>query len=100
MSTLSPANSAIIGSYRVSDEYWTYRPQGTVAFGIQWTSCSCRANSVLHYGVSASYEAQYWWKQNMLLRHFDAPIAASQSLSPCQGDLFFQGLNINLLFDF
>ena len=97
---VSSTTSTIIGSYRVSDEYWTYRPQTTAVFGVQWGDCSCRKDHVLHYALSASYEAQYWWKQNMLLRHYDGSIAQSQSLAPAAGDLFFQGLNIDLLFDF
>jgi hypothetical protein len=99
-SDFSTTTSTVIGSYRVHDEYWTYRPQGTAVLGIQWNDCSCNKQSVIHYGFSASYEAQYWWKQNMLLRHYDAPAAQSQTMAPALGDLFFQGLAIDLLFDF
>jgi len=89
-----------VGSYREKNHYWTYRPQGAFVFGIQWANCDCSKTKALHYALSASYEAQYWWKQNMLLRHYDAPIAQSQTLAPAQGDLFFHGLTIDLLFDF
>ena len=97
---VSTTTEAIIGSYRNSDHYWTYRPQGALQIGIQWGNCSCNKNSVLHYALSASYEAQYWWKQNMMLRHYDAPIAQSHTQAPSQGDLFFHGLTVDLLFDF
>jgi len=97
---VSTTAQTIIGSYRNSDHYWTYRPQGTVQLGIQWENCSCNKTSVLHYALSASYEAQYWWKQNMLLRHYDAPIAQSHTQAASQGDLFFQGLTVDLLFDY
>jgi len=97
---VSSTTETIIGSYRDTDKYWTYRPQGALVFGIQWGGCSCDKTSALHYALSASYEGQYWWKQNMLLRHYDAPIAQSHTMAPTQGDLFFQGLNIDLLFDF
>lgn len=97
---VSSTDQTIIGSYRNSDQYWTCRPQGTVQLGIQWGNCSCNKRSVLHYALSASYEAQYWWKQNMLLRHYDAPIVQSHTQAPSQGDLFFHGLTMDLLFDF
>ncbi|MBF8263159.1 MAG: mOMP-like family protein [Parachlamydiales bacterium] len=97
---VSSTASTIIGSYRISDRYWTYRPQAALSFGMQWSDCSCSKTSSLHYGFSASYEAQYWWRQNMMLRHYDAPAAQSHTMSPVQGDLFFQGLTVDALFDF
>lgn len=97
---VSSTTQTIIGSYRDRDQYWTYRPQAALQLGIQWADCSCSKTKVLHYALSASYEAQYWWKQNMLLRHYDAPIPQSHTMAATQGDLFFQGLNIDLLFDF
>jgi hypothetical protein len=97
---VSTTTDTIIGSYRVSNHYWTYRPEAALSLGLQWSDCSCNKNSTLHYGFSASYEAQYWWKQNMMLRHYDAPAAQSHTLSPVQGDLFFQGLTVDALFDF
>jgi hypothetical protein len=88
------------GSYRINDRFWTYRPQANMSLGIQWSDCICSKYSVLHFGFKASYEAQYWWRQNMMLRHYDAPIPQSHTLSPVQGDLFFQGLTVDALFDF
>lgn len=97
---VSTMPNALIGSYRISHHFWTYRPESSLNFGFRWKGCECSPTNAFGYAISASYEAQYWWKQNMLLRHFDAPNAQSQTLTPAQGDLFFQGLTIDLLFDF
>lgn len=90
----------IFSSYRINHRFWTYRPQASISFGTQWSDCVCSRSSVFHYGLSAAYEAQYWWRQNMMLRHYDAPIAQSHTLTPVEGDLFFQGLTVDAFFDF
>ncbi len=81
--------------------FWTLRPQAALQFGLSWANCYSRPNFVLHYSFSLSYEAQYWWKQNMLLRYVDG---GNQSLltevAPTQGDLFLQGLTADIGFDF
>lgn len=97
---VSTTTSTQIGSYRFNHDYWTWRPQASLLFGIEWGDCVCRKKSVIHYGFKASYEMQYYWKQNMMLRHTDAPIVQSQIMSPSQGDLAFQGLSVDIFFDF
>jgi hypothetical protein len=97
---VSQTSSAIIGSYRYNSNYWTMRPQASLSLGVEWGDCVCGKYNVIHYAFAASYEANYWWKQNMLLRSVAAPSVQSQQLAPAQGDLFFQGLTFDILFDF
>lgn len=85
-------------SLRESDQYWTFRPQAAIQFGFGWTDFVYRPRSVLQYGFSAAYEAQVWWKQNMLFRFIDQTNAAM--IAPTQGNLYFHGLNIELFVDF
>lgn len=97
---LSLNPTLLSGLYHFSDQYWTYRPQAGFLVGVQWDDCFCQKNSTVHFGLSASYEAQYFFKQNMLLRHYDASTSDSANVAPAQGDLFFHGLTVNVLFDF
>lgn len=97
---VSSTASTQIGTYRFNNNYWTWRPQASLLFGAEWSDCVCSPRKVIHYGLKASYEMQVWWKQNMMLRHIDAPIVQSHTLAPVQGDLTFQGLTVDLFFDF
>lgn len=97
---VSSTTTIQIGSYRFNDEYWTWRPQSSLSFGLEWSDCVCNSRKVIHYGFKGSYEMQYWWKQNMMLRHIDAPIPQSHTVAPVQGDLVFQGLTVDIFFDF
>ncbi len=74
------------------NEYWAMRPQATVALGLGWSDCATRSNRMIHYGLEAFYEAQVWWKQNMLYRFIDQTNTAM--IAPTQGDLFFHGLTV------
>lgn len=85
-------------SVRQRDTYWTLRPQAAAAFGFGWSQCLCRKTSVIYYGLSASYEAQVFWKQNMLYRYIDQTNAAM--IAPTQGDLFLHGLTLDGFIDF
>ena len=76
-------------TYRLKDEFVTCRPQGGGRLGFLWKSCGRGVS----YEMAASYEAQIWWKQNMFLRHIDSLQA---QVAPVQGDLFFQGLTLDL----
>lgn len=97
---VSSTTATQIGSYRFNHDFWTWRPQSSLSLGVEWSDCACETKKVIHYGLKASYEMQYWWKQNMMLRHIDAPIPQSHTLAPVQGDLVFQGLTVDLFFDF
>jgi hypothetical protein len=90
--------SFLTDSVRERDAYWALRPEAAITFGFGWSDCICRPTSVLHYGFSASYEAQVWWKQNMLFRFIDQTNAAM--IAPTQGDLFFHGLTLDAFVDF
>lgn len=74
------------------NEYWGMRPQITAALGLGWTHCATRSNRLIYYGFQAFYEAQVWWKQNMLYRFIDQTNIAM--IAPTQGDLFFHGLTL------
>ncbi len=95
---MSLSGALSFDSVRERDEYWAFRPEATIAFGFGWSDCVCRPTSVIHYGFSASYEAQVWWKQNMLFRFIDETNTAM--IAPTQGDLFFHGLTIDAFVDF
>lgn len=97
---LSTTTIKRVGSYRFNRDFWTWRPQTTLLFGVEWSDCICSPDRVLHWGFKASYEMQYWWKQNMMLRHIDAPIVQSHTVASVQGDLMFQGLTVDIFFDF
>lgn len=94
----SSSGGSLFDSIRERDKYWVLRPQAGLSFGLGWSDCICRKDSVLHYGFSASYEAQIWWKQNMLFRFIDLTNAAM--ISPTQGNLFFHGLTLDGFIDF
>lgn len=85
---------------KLSDTYWAMRPQTALQLGLTWGGCVCRPDSIISYSVSASYEAQYWWKQNMLLRYVDGNSRIFTEAVPAQGDLFLHGLNIDARLDF
>lgn len=97
---VSSTSTTQIGTYRFNNDFWTWRPQASLLLGAEWSDCVCTPRKVIHFGLKASYEMQYWWKQNMMLRHIDAPIVQSHTLAPVQGDLVFQGLTVDLFFDF
>ena len=84
---------------RINDRFWGLRPQSALQLGISWNDCICRKDSVIAYGFSAAYEAQYFWKQNMLLRYVDGLFLKAQT-APTQGDLFLHGLTVNAHIDF
>ena len=84
----------------MSDHYWAMRPQTSLQLGLTWGGCVCRPNSIVSYSVSASYEGQYWWKQNMFLRYVDGNSQMFTEAVPTQGDLFLHGLNIDARLDF
>ena len=95
------ASDTVTGSYRNNYNFWTYRPQASMRLGFQWTDCiPLQGSGRLRFAIGASYEAQCWWKQNMMLRHYDAPTVQSHTLTSTVGDLFFHGLDIDFLFDF
>ena len=83
-------------------KYWAFCPQGQLAFGVRFGDCITTIHSSIYYSISASYEAQIFWKQNQLLRYVDTfdGAALSASVVPTQGDLIFQGLTIDLHMDF
>lgn len=81
-----------------TNTYWTLRPQVAAALGLSWSHCMDRKGHVIDYGLSAAYEAQVWWKQNMLFRFIDQMNAAM--IAPTQGDLFFHGLTLDAWIDF
>jgi hypothetical protein len=83
-------------AWHFKDEFWTTRPQAGARFGVMWDL----ETKAVRVGVTVAYELQIWWKQNMVLRHIDAPTTQGQNLMPVQGDLFFQGATVNLLLDF
>ncbi len=95
---VSLTNALQFDSIREGKTYWTLRPQAAAAFGIGWSDCVCRAKSEIYYGFSAFYEAQIYWKQNMLYRFIDQTNAAM--IVPTQGDLFFHGLTLDGFIDF
>jgi len=94
----SSGGGSLFDSIREKNHYWVLRPQAGLLFGLAWSDCICRKDSVLHYGFSASYEAQIWWKQNMLFRFIDQSNPAM--ISPTQGNLFFHGLTLDGFVDF
>lgn len=87
-----------LDSIREGSKYWAIRPQTAILFGFRLRDYACRHRSVLEYGFSAAYEAQVWWKQNMLFRFIDQTNAAM--IAPTQGNLFFHGLNLEFYVDF
>jgi hypothetical protein len=98
LDVMSSAVAFFHDSVREGDEYWAFRPEAAVTFGFGWSDCICRKASVIHYGFSAVYEAQVWWKQNMLFRFIDQ--TNTGMIAPTQGDLFFHGLTIDAFVDF
>lgn len=97
-SDASIMNGLQYDSIRERRTLWTLRPQAGATFGIGWTECHCRKKSVIYYGFSASYEAQVFWKQNMLYRFIDYTNAAM--IAPTQGSLFLHGLTLDGFVDF
>ncbi len=85
-------------SYREKDRFWTCRPQAGASLGLVWSDCVCQPSKVITYGFGAEYEAQVWWKQNMLYRFIDSMNPAM--IAPTQGNLFFHGLTANAFVDF
>ncbi|MBX7067304.1 MAG: hypothetical protein K1X28_08745 [Parachlamydiales bacterium] len=97
-SDISIFNGIKVDNIHEENTYWTLRPQAAATFGFGWSQCLCRKNSVIYYGLSASYEAQIFWKQNMLYRFIDQTNAAM--IAPTQGNLFFHGLTLEGFIDF
>lgn len=87
-----------LDSIRERNIYWLLRPQSAVTLGLSWHNSFCRNHTIIPYGLSASYEGQLFWKQNMLYRFIDETNAAM--VAPTQGDLYFQGLTLNGFIDF
>ncbi len=85
-------------SFKERDTLWTIRPFAAANFGIGWKKSFCRNDKVIYYGISASYEAQVFFKQNMLYRFIDeTSIAMAVST---QGNLFFHGLALDAFINF
>ena len=79
-------------TYRFKEKFLACRPQAGGRLGFSWKVLDKKTS----YELAASYEAQIWWKQNMFLRHIDSVNFQGQNLAPVQGDLFFQGLTVDL----
>lgn len=98
---LDSNSSDILSDFiHLADSHWTFRPQAALQLGLSWSHCHCYQNRTLFYALSLAYEAQYWWKQNMLLRYVDGTRQIFTELAPTQGDLFFQGLTLDARLDF
>ena len=67
-----------------------------------FTDGFCSGNRLLGYHFSAAYEVQMWWKQNQLLRYLDKlnNFSSGANVLPMQGDLTFQGANLEAGLDF
>jgi hypothetical protein len=94
--TLGPRNEFV--AYNQSN--WTFRPQAEVACGLTWATCIKQSDRVLTLALSAGYELQYYWKQNMFLRSVDGTQNSLATIAPAQGDLSLQGLTLDLTLDF
>ncbi len=95
----SETTDLLTNTYFFQDKFWSYRPEAALSLGFQWLD-RLSERSRMRYAIRASYDAEVWWKQNMLLRHIDAATPESPNLQSSQGDLYFQGLTLDLLFDF
>lgn len=82
--------------------YWTFTPQGELSLGLRFGDCVKKVRHTFYYGLSLSYDAVLFWKQNQLMRYIDNFSASTitTSVAPTQGDLFFHGVTLNLEFDF
>ncbi|MGD2168920.1 MAG: Lpg1974 family pore-forming outer membrane protein [Chlamydiota bacterium] len=79
----------------LNEKYWTYKPEVEGAIGINCDICS---GKMQHIGISVAYEAQYWFKQNQMIRFIDANIDGKTRNT--LGDLLLHGLSVNFRFDF
>jgi len=65
------------------------------ALGLGWHMNLNRQRN--HIAVRLSYEAQYWWKQNLMIQYTNAsPYRVARNGE----DLGFHGFNLDMLFDF
>jgi len=95
----SDSSSFSLDSVKLKDEYWTYRPQAELALGITWSTCvGTPCKRTRYVGVSVSYEAQYWWKENEMIRYYDYENLGANL--PTQAPLMMQGVTASLAFDF
>jgi len=75
--------------------FYSYKPHALLSAGIKWDKCfGCNKR----FEISASYEGNYWWKQNQMIRFVDATITAKTRNTI--GDLYLQGLSLNFRLDF
>lgn len=79
-----------------NNSFWALRPQAGASLGVSFSDAFCRPKQVFYYALSASYETQIYWKQNMFYRFID-PTATK---APTQGTLFFHGLTLTAMVDF
>ncbi len=74
------------------------RAIGDAQAGFGWGTYLC--NQKYHIDLSATYEFQIYWNQNMM-NSYVANISAFPSISGTSpGNLYFQGLNVSAVFDF
>lgn len=84
---------------KLKNQFWTFRPQAEISLGITWSAClgnPCKRSQ--YVGISFSYEAQYWWKENELPRFYN--LKNMGTYLPSQGALMLQGLTVAAYFDF
>ena len=71
------------------------RAIGDAQAGFGWGMYLC--DQQYHIDLSATYEFQVYWNQNMI-NWYSASLIGLNGTSP--GNLYFQGLTVNATFDF
>ncbi len=85
--------SALTYAFKDKESYIT--PDAEISLGMGWGNYF--SDHGWHFDLAASYEFQIFWNQNGMRHLVDVINAGSSSNN---GNLFFQGLNVTMQFDF
>jgi hypothetical protein len=90
-----PPPPPVIDGVDLHSSLHQFSPTLQLLIGLGWDYKFC--NDAFHIGLGASYEIQYWWRQNQMERFTAATVPTYVRNSE---DLIFHGLTVSLRFDF
>ncbi len=96
MKEQNSAGSSILAVNLRQNHLYYLRPHVDLSLGLGWGTYLSNHN--YHFDLSASYDFQVFWSQNMF-RMFVDNSSVGKSIAP-DGDLYLQGLTANARFDF
>jgi Legionella pneumophila major outer membrane protein precursor len=82
----------------LSENFSKFQPVLEICLGIDWGTCFRICNRRNYFGLTISYDTQYWWSQNQMRRLVNSVSSGDTFIN--NGDLQPHGLTASARFDF